>query len=149
VLVLHLSNGQSAGIVMGTYWNESNAPVSPEAVFRKDFGNSPGEAFMEFSGGRLTIHADSIVIDGVASINGNADITGEVSINGNAGIAGAVSINGDTGIDGTISINGNAGITGSVSADGNIAATGDVTGRGISLSGHTHTGTHGETSPPH
>ena len=26
VLVLHLSNGQSAGILMGKYWNKKNIP---------------------------------------------------------------------------------------------------------------------------
>ena len=37
VLVLHMSNGQSAGIVMGRYWNKGNRPpVSGENIFRKD-----------------------------------------------------------------------------------------------------------------
>ena len=27
VLVVHLSNGNEAGIVLGTYWNEANKPI--------------------------------------------------------------------------------------------------------------------------
>lgn len=37
VLVLHLSNDSSAGIVMGTYWTDEDAPVSGEDQYRKDF----------------------------------------------------------------------------------------------------------------
>ena len=37
VLVLHLSNGCAAGVVMGRYWNEANKPsVSGKGVFRKE-----------------------------------------------------------------------------------------------------------------
>lgn len=36
VLVLHLSNGCAAGVVMGRYWNEANKPsVSGKGVFRQ------------------------------------------------------------------------------------------------------------------
>lgn len=57
VLVLHLSNGASAGIVMGRYWNSNNAP--PEAgdgVFHKELGEAFGEAYMHYSSGNLSFH---------------------------------------------------------------------------------------------
>ena len=45
VLVLHLSNGCAAGVVMGRYWNEANKPsVSGKGVFRKELGEKKGEA---------------------------------------------------------------------------------------------------------
>ena len=87
VLVLHLSNGQAAGIVMGRYWNKRNRPqvdgvpyALAEGVFRKELGQSHGEAFISYSGGTLTIHADRIVLDakhGVTAdgITASGDVT--------------------------------------------------------------------------
>lgn len=57
VLVLHMSNGQSAGIVMGRYWNKGNRPpVSGENVFRKELGRAFGEAYIQYSGGNIIFH---------------------------------------------------------------------------------------------
>lgn len=57
VLVLHLSNGQSAGIVMGRYWNENNAPPeSGGGVFHKELGEAYGEAFIHYASGSLGFH---------------------------------------------------------------------------------------------
>lgn len=54
VLVLHLSNGQTAGIVMGKLWNRQNIPPnSGENVFRKEFGKIYGEAYIEYNGDDL------------------------------------------------------------------------------------------------
>ena len=48
ILVLHLSNGESAGIVLGRYWNEDNEPpVYGKNVFRKELGETFGEAYPE------------------------------------------------------------------------------------------------------
>lgn len=61
ILVLHLSNGSAAGVVMGTYWNEGNVP--PEAgaaLFRKEFGKVFGEAFLRYSSGEARLKAPSI-----------------------------------------------------------------------------------------
>lgn len=66
VLVLHLSNGQSAGIVLGRYWNETNAPPVSSG-FRKELGDSFGEAYIDCQGGVVTIHASQIVLDGDVS----------------------------------------------------------------------------------
>lgn len=75
VLVLHLSNGAAAGICMGLYNNESNPPANPSAIWRKELGDSNGDAYMEFSDGNLTIHAASITLDG--NVTGTADITAQ------------------------------------------------------------------------
>lgn len=57
VLVLHLSNGQSAGVVIGKYWNQGNKPpVSGKDVYRKELGTAFGEAYIQYSGGNITLH---------------------------------------------------------------------------------------------
>lgn len=82
VLVLHLSNGAAAGIMMGRYWNSQNVPPAV-ATFRKEMGETFGQAYMEYDGGTLTIHASKIVLDGDVSVDG--DITtakGDVKASG-------------------------------------------------------------------
>lgn len=65
VLVLHLSNGSAAGVMMGRYWNEKNAPpVSGAGVFRKELGEVTGEAYLQYKDETLTIHAPKIKLDG-------------------------------------------------------------------------------------
>ena len=45
VLVLHLSNGAEAGLVLGRYWNGKNKPPEGAAgLFRKDLGRAPAAA---------------------------------------------------------------------------------------------------------
>ncbi|MCD8364782.1 MAG: hypothetical protein LUC83_03015 [Clostridiales bacterium] len=68
VLVLHLSNGQSAGIVLGRYWNTANTPPVSSG-FRKELGTSYGQAYIDFRNGTVTIHADKIVLDGTTYIS--------------------------------------------------------------------------------
>lgn len=60
VLVVHLSNGSEAGCIMGTYWNEARPPAEPEATWRKELGSQNGEAFLQYSGGTLRIHAGGV-----------------------------------------------------------------------------------------
>lgn len=67
VLVLHLSNGQSAGIVLGRYWNETNAPPVSSG-FRKELGDAYGQAFIECQGDEITIHGSKIVLDAEVSV---------------------------------------------------------------------------------
>lgn len=56
VLVLHLSNGCTAGVVMGRYWNEDNKPpISGKGVFRKELGEAFGEAYIQYKGGDITL----------------------------------------------------------------------------------------------
>ena len=45
VLVLHLSNDSSMGIVMGGFWNDEELPVSGTDVFRKGFSRD-GRSFL-------------------------------------------------------------------------------------------------------
>lgn len=70
VLVLHLSNGAAAGVMMGRYWNSQNLPPAT-STFRKEMGETYGQSYMEYDGGTLTIHADKIVLDGEVTVNGN------------------------------------------------------------------------------
>lgn len=63
VLVLHLSNGSSMGIVVGTFWNGNNKPIeSGKGLYRKELGIIPGEAFLRYDSNtkELSIKADTI-----------------------------------------------------------------------------------------
>lgn len=63
VLVVHLSNGAAAGIVCGSYWNTAHKPpVSGKNMYRKDLAQAIGEAFLQYGGSGLTIHAPSITL---------------------------------------------------------------------------------------
>lgn len=67
VLVAHLSNGSEAGVVLGGYWNKANkAAATGKGVYRKELGSTAGEAYLQYSGGTLTISADSIKLVGSA-----------------------------------------------------------------------------------
>lgn len=60
VLVLHLSNDSSMGIVMGGFWSLKTAPPkSGEEVYYKAF---QGEAFMQVVSGRMTLGAEEIAL---------------------------------------------------------------------------------------
>lgn len=58
VVVLHLSNGGEMGVILGTYWNESNAAGNP-GIYHKDLG---GSAYIDYNDGTLTIAAEHIHI---------------------------------------------------------------------------------------
>lgn len=82
VLVLHLSNGAEAGVVLGRYWSRNNTP--PEGVaglYRKDLSRIPGEAVIRYDGSTLTIqcaHSVRIKASGDVAI----DAGGDVRVNG-------------------------------------------------------------------
>lgn len=62
VLVLHLSNGSAAGVVMGSYWNQGNVPPETgNALFRKEFGRAFGEAFLRYASGEMRLCGPSIL----------------------------------------------------------------------------------------
>ena len=63
VLVLHLSNGQAAGIVIGKYWNKSNKPPT-NAGYRKELGENTGDAYLSYHNGTLEIKANKIILNG-------------------------------------------------------------------------------------
>lgn len=56
VLVLHLSNGTEAGLVLGGYWSSENLPSETgEGLYCKELGQTPGEAVIRYAEGTLTI----------------------------------------------------------------------------------------------
>lgn len=81
VLVLHLSNGQSAGVVLGGYWNESNIPPALSG-YRKELGEKQGQAYIDFRDGTVTIHADRIVLDSDDVVSGDIKTKSNVSLVG-------------------------------------------------------------------
>lgn len=140
VLVLHLSNGTVAGMVMGRPWSDQNAPPEgAEGLYRKDFDASPGVAMLRYMEQVLAIVAptiklgDCLTVGESATMNGDMNITGIVTITGTLNITGALAVSGD------------------ISA-ANVTASGDVTAGGISLKNHTHSCTcalsSGTTSAP-
>lgn len=60
VLVVHLSNGNEAGCILGTYWNETRPPAAPDVTWRKELGKGNGEAYMQYGESELQIKAGSI-----------------------------------------------------------------------------------------
>lgn len=63
VLVLHLSNGSEAGVVMGKYWNVDNRPpAAGKSLFHKELGAAFGEAYMECLDGRILFHDQDVDI---------------------------------------------------------------------------------------
>lgn len=49
VLVLHLPTGQASGVILGGMWNKKNIPPkSGEHIFRKELGDEPEEAYLEY-----------------------------------------------------------------------------------------------------
>lgn len=71
VLVIHLSNGAAAGIVMGEFWYDDKRPADPEAVFRKELAEIAGEAYLEYKNKQFLASANKIVLK--TAIN-NVDI---------------------------------------------------------------------------
>ena len=58
VMVLHLSNGTEAGVVLGRPWSEKNKPPEgSKGLYRKDLARSPGEAMIRYKDGTMTIVA--------------------------------------------------------------------------------------------
>lgn len=80
VLVVHLSNGNEAGIVLGTYWNNArSSKATGKGVFRKELGSSEGEAFLQYNKGTLTIKADNIKFESSAGTLTLAQIINKLS----------------------------------------------------------------------
>lgn len=78
VLVLHLSNGTEAGVVLGRYWNDNNIPKeSGEDLFRMDMDRE-GTAFIKYLNGVITVHGNDIVLDGDIEIKGELKVNGTI-----------------------------------------------------------------------
>lgn len=76
VLVLHLSNGSEAGVVLGRPWSEKTKPTEgAEKLYRLDMDRAAGVAMIRYDGKTrdLTIHCDgtlNITAGGAITING-------------------------------------------------------------------------------
>lgn len=76
VLVLHLSNGSEAGVVLGRPWSEKNKPPEgADKLYRLDMDRTPGAAMIRYDGKTkdLTIHCDgtlNITAGRAITING-------------------------------------------------------------------------------
>lgn len=85
VLVLHLSNGTEAGVILGRPWSEKNKPAEGSAgLYRKDLARTPGEAMIRYKDGKMTLKAGSVVV------NGDLSVTGDLTVNGKLTVTGAV-----------------------------------------------------------
>ncbi|SHM81894.1 hypothetical protein SAMN02746066_03414 [Anaerosporobacter mobilis DSM 15930] len=64
VVVLHLSNGSSFGIALGTFWSYGNKPFKTgKGLYRKELSNTQNEAYLEYDSSTKTliIKADNVV----------------------------------------------------------------------------------------
>lgn len=129
VFVLHLSNGQAAGILMGKYWNKDNVPPDygqGRNVFNKEIDEDFGKVRITYKDKTLTLYDEAGDVDmEIKSHNRNIKVTG-----------------------GDINIKVTGGAV-NIKADNDVHIDGDVIISGKSFLGHTHTGVHGETTPPH
>lgn len=68
VLVAHLSNGSSRGVVLGNMWNEKNIPSeSGKELYRKELSKTRGAAIIRYddSSGEYLVKAGNIQINGI------------------------------------------------------------------------------------
>lgn len=146
VLVVHLSNGTSAGVCLGHYWNGSNrSEVTGKNVFRKELAHSYGEAYFDYDedARKLTIYADKVEIkakdyvkvDGADAVEVNANTSFAVDSKATALVKAASSV----------TVDGESEFTKGIKAKNDVKCSNGS----ISLATHTHTGAHGETSPAH
>ena len=143
VLVLHLSNGTEAGFVIGRPWSDQRVPPeSGQGMYRKDFHNEVGKAFLRFSekdNETMTLHVKNLVIE-AENVTAKAekdivlDATGNVTIKA----AGALTVKGSSAtIDAP-----------TTSVTGSMTVSQDATASGISVAHHTHTTPHGVSGAP-
>jgi phage baseplate assembly protein gpV len=68
VVVAHLSNGSSRGVLLGTVWNKKNIPTETgEKLYRKDFSREKDAAYVKYSDatGEYLVKAANVHINGV------------------------------------------------------------------------------------
>lgn len=123
IMVLHLSNGTEAGLVLGRYWNTKNKPPEGfKGLYRKDLDRTPGRAMIRYdanSGSLRIVMPDTTLECPTVLVDGDVTITGDLRV------------------------------TGSIVCGQNITASVDVIGGGVSLKKHTHTDSiGGATTPP-
>lgn len=95
VLVIHLSNGTEAGVVIGRFYSDKNLPKQTGAgLFRIDLDRD-GTAYLRHDGGIVTIKGGTIIIDGDLSVTGSVSVTGNITANGDI-VAGGISLKNHT-----------------------------------------------------
>lgn len=130
VLILHLSNGTEAGVVLGRPWSEKNKPPEGFAgLYRKDYSHKTGQALERY---------DAKKEEYSQSISGTMDIKPTERWTLNVG-ASTVEVN----KDGSVSITAPNGVTIDTPQ---VTVTGDVVAGGVSLQKHTHGGDSGGTT---
>ena len=74
VAVAHLSNGSAVGIILGRPWSDKHKPPeSGAALYRKDLGQTAGDAVIKYDGKTLTISTTgdiAITAAGTVKVNG-------------------------------------------------------------------------------
>lgn len=80
VLVVHLSNGTEAGIVLGRPWSRQNVPTDGmPGLYRKELGREPGEAYLVYQDGSLVLKARNVVVQGDLYVSGNLFVAGQIA----------------------------------------------------------------------
>lgn len=91
ILVLHLSNGTEAGVVLGRFYSDKNLPKEGgKGIFRVDFDRS-GTAYLRCEGGAVTIKGDTVTVDGNLVVTGSITVSGGVTAGGDV-VAGGTSL---------------------------------------------------------
>lgn len=146
VLVLHLPNGTTAGVVLGRFWNDVNRPPEgKKGLYRKDMSRTAGKAMIRYAEDEdradvvmpnLHIATTELGIE-TQTVRGSGETIGfqgnTVSMEGTASVTvegGTVAFSGST-----VTISGGV-VT--ISGTVNISGSGDVLLDGISLKNHTH-----------
>ena len=86
VVVAHLSNGSSRGVLLGTVWNKKNIPAETgKELYRKDFSGEKDAAYARYSDvtGEYLVKAANVHINGVnkAILDGpDVEISANISI---------------------------------------------------------------------
>lgn len=143
VLVLHLSNGTEAGFVIGRPWSDQRVPPeSGQGMYRKDFHNEVGKAFLRFSeknNETMTLHVKNLVIEAEnVTAKAEKDIVLDATRNVTIKAAGALTVKGSSAtIDAP-----------ATSVTGSMTVAQDATASGISVAHHTHTTPHGVSGAP-
>lgn len=95
VLVLHLSNGAEAGVVLGRFYSDKNLPKETGAgLFRIDLDRD-GTTFLRQKDGTITIKGTTIIIDGSLAVTGSISVTGDIAAGGDV-VAGGISLKSHT-----------------------------------------------------
>jgi phage baseplate assembly protein V len=169
VLVAHLPNGPASAVILCPFWHDGNRPTEGfPGLYKQEYAREPGLAGERY---------DAETKDYNQSVTGNALVSATESWTAQAGEeSAAIQLHSDGTItitakklviqapdlefiDGisvtsekpmTVNAPQSLTVTSALSTfNSSVKVQGDANIAGISFYGHTHTGTHGETSGPH